>query len=511
MDTRNGATVQWATYHLPTLINGSGGAQAAFGYGPDRQRKEQDSNYVSDGASGVETTVYVFGLYESETTSYQHHSKYFIDTPGGTKVVYDIPSRSCPALTYITSDHLGSASLFVNDAGSVIMNESFSAYGYRRSSNWSGPLSPTASDYATIAGTTRRGYTEAFHESLDNLALIHMNGRVYDPVIGRFLSPDPSPGSLLLSQSWNPYSYVMNQPTRLTDPTGLHSEYTACPNGCHQTSAADELFKDATVGQEVSCSGNCGGTERADGSSPSGGGGGAGGGGSGGTQVASPNGTSQQTAAGGTDTGDAGGNLSEVQILQPVQPAQQGINAFIAGAFHSGLSGDLGALERNAESRTPAASQHGNQQQSLPEVCVGSGCPGNWSPHEPGLVSSFIGLDDLLGVATSALLDSLGCKSESCQLAASLFIPALRLKGVPGKYTLTTTVEKNLATRPYLNSPRTIDEIQSTGLGVPDPEGTPGALRYDVPGAFNGSEGIYELVIDPSNNTVYHFLFRSSP
>ena len=51
----------------------------------------------------------------------------------------------------------------------------------------------------------------------------------------------------------------------------------------------------------------------------------------------------------------------------------------------------------------------------------------------------------------------------------------------------------------------TAQEIQAAGSGVPDPGGLPGALRYDVPGSFNGSSGTYELAIDPKTNTVYHF------
>ena len=55
---------------------------------------------------------------------------------------------------------------------------------------------------------------------LDPVGLIHMNGRVYDPEIGRFLSADPhvqAPDDL---QNWNRYSYVLNNPLSFTDPTG---------------------------------------------------------------------------------------------------------------------------------------------------------------------------------------------------------------------------------------------------------------------------------------------------
>jgi RHS repeat-associated protein len=221
--TRNGNTLTWASFNLPTVIPGSGGVSANFTYGPDHQRKQQTAVYVSDGDSGTETTTYVFGLYEFQNTPAQQHNKYFIQVPGGTQIIYDIQSVSGAQTTYITADHLSSASALLSTSGSVQIEESYSAYGSRRTSNWSGPLPATSSDYTTIASTTRRGYTDGFHETLDNVALIHMNGRVYDPIAGRFLSPDPVVTQVGDSQRGNPYSYVSNRPLTLTDPTGLIS------------------------------------------------------------------------------------------------------------------------------------------------------------------------------------------------------------------------------------------------------------------------------------------------
>jgi RHS repeat-associated protein len=64
-----------------------------------------------------------------------------------------------------------------------------------------------------------RGFTG--HEHLADLGLIHMNGRIYDAVIGRFLQADPiiqAPGN---AQSHNRYSYVLNNPLSFTDPSGF--------------------------------------------------------------------------------------------------------------------------------------------------------------------------------------------------------------------------------------------------------------------------------------------------
>lgn len=56
---------------------------------------------------------------------------------------------------------------------------------------------------------------------LDNVGLIHMNGRVYDPTLARFLSVDPINQAPDNAQSYNPYSYVFNSPMMLTDPSGF--------------------------------------------------------------------------------------------------------------------------------------------------------------------------------------------------------------------------------------------------------------------------------------------------
>jgi len=52
------------------------------------------------------------------------------------------------------------------------------------------------------------------------VGLIHMNGRVYDPTSGRFISADPTVPDPLYSQSFNRYAYMYNNPLAGTDPTG---------------------------------------------------------------------------------------------------------------------------------------------------------------------------------------------------------------------------------------------------------------------------------------------------
>lgn len=148
MSTRNGSLIFWNSANQPTTIN-SGSVSSAFSYGADRQRKQQTATYTAEGDNGTETTTYVGGLMEIEATPAQVHYKHFVQVPGGTQIIYDLQSMSGTQVTYITADHLGSGNLFLSSAGTAEINESYSAYGYRRSSNWSALCRP-------VRATTQR-------------------------------------------------------------------------------------------------------------------------------------------------------------------------------------------------------------------------------------------------------------------------------------------------------------------------------------------------------------------
>ncbi len=149
--------------------------------------------------------------------------KNYVPTPSGLTIIV---SRNLNGTTpfsttaYALSDHLGSSDALVDGTagkvGNLLVQENFAPFGLRRGSNWTG--APSAPDWAAIAKTTRRGFT--FHEMLDNIGLVHMNGRVYDPNVGRFMSTDSLIGDLSDSQSVNPYAYVGNRPLSAVDPSG---------------------------------------------------------------------------------------------------------------------------------------------------------------------------------------------------------------------------------------------------------------------------------------------------
>jgi len=119
-------------------------------------------------------------------------------------------------------DHLGSVTAVSNDSGHVhdvacagvdadVM--SYDAWGARRDPN--GGSTP-ASAFALNAG--HRGFTS--QEAIPDVGLVNMNGRIYDPLLGRMLSPDSTVQFEANLQSYNRYSYVLNNPLRYTDPIG---------------------------------------------------------------------------------------------------------------------------------------------------------------------------------------------------------------------------------------------------------------------------------------------------
>ncbi|ARU54288.1 hypothetical protein OLMES_0181 [Oleiphilus messinensis] len=181
----------YTTFNKPEVIS-TASTSTIFSYGPERSRykKETDTS---------EITYYVgSGLYEEVENGAITTQKVFIDDfllvkSEGTETEYN----------YIHRDHLGSVVAMSDQDGRTIQQFSFEPFGERN---------PDNSDY------TNRGFTD--HEHLGDSGLIHMNGRVYDPVIGRFLSPDPFIQDPYNSQNYNRYSYVLNNPLSATDPSG---------------------------------------------------------------------------------------------------------------------------------------------------------------------------------------------------------------------------------------------------------------------------------------------------
>ena len=115
-------------------------------------------------------------------------------------------SRHDWRLFYYHHDVLGSAAALSDGGGRLLGRAAYSAFGECR-----GECLPA------VAGV-RRGF--GGHEQLEEVGLVHMNGRIYDPHSKQFLSPDAYQSPLYFTQAYNPYRYGLNNPFRYSDPSG---------------------------------------------------------------------------------------------------------------------------------------------------------------------------------------------------------------------------------------------------------------------------------------------------
>ena len=188
---------------VSTVTQGSN--KLTITYGPDRQRTKT----VLVNGSNTTTTLYADN-YEQRTVNGTTTTYHYVASPDGLAAVY-VKKNGTTTPYYVETDHLGSIINLFDASGTKQFSATYDAWGKQTITK-------------NAMGLTR-GYTG--HEHWNQFGLIDMNGRFYDPLIGRFLSPDPyvqAPSNL---QNFNRYSYCLNNPLKYTDPSGNISEFAA--------------------------------------------------------------------------------------------------------------------------------------------------------------------------------------------------------------------------------------------------------------------------------------------
>jgi RHS repeat-associated protein len=213
--TEKGRSEFYTSFNMPISL-GSSGLSLAFYYGPEHQRVSQISSaegttwYLNPGNSGEL-------LFEKDVRPDNSVEERHFITAGGQVVA--LVKRTTDAngavwsTRYLHRDNLGSTTAVTDENGAVVERLAYEPFGKRRY------ITGVDAPLGVITGqNTDRGFTN--HEHLDSLGLIHMNGRIYDPMVGRFVSADfliTDPYDL---QAYNRYSYVFNNPLIYTDPSG---------------------------------------------------------------------------------------------------------------------------------------------------------------------------------------------------------------------------------------------------------------------------------------------------
>ena len=178
-----------------------------FIYGSDYERLKSTFT-KSDGS--IEERLY-FGDYETFDDGNGTKHLHYVNVGRG---IHMIVVREGGIDTYYNAmtDYQGSL-LFIGDGNGDDHYFNYDAWGRHRDIS--------SLDYIGMhsgPAWINRGYTG--HEHLDAFQIINMNGRLYDPVIGRMLSPDNNIQLPYNTQNYNRYSYALNNPLRYTDPDG---------------------------------------------------------------------------------------------------------------------------------------------------------------------------------------------------------------------------------------------------------------------------------------------------
>lgn len=203
--------VHYNLFNQPDTIT-EGRWQLILYYGPDLTRWK---TVLKKNGNVVETHWYVGDSYEKATNnvgssvhnnivSGEENAKVICQQGYGTNTYY-----------YVHPDILGSWSVISRQGKRLYRSIHFDPWGNpRKFSNW------TLVDSTTLTGFSMpaRGFTG--HEHLQRFNIINMKGRLYDPVIGRFFSPDNFVQLPDFTQNYNRYSYCLNNPLTYVDPSG---------------------------------------------------------------------------------------------------------------------------------------------------------------------------------------------------------------------------------------------------------------------------------------------------
>jgi RHS repeat-associated protein len=203
-----GRTITYSSYNKPASIT-QGTRTISFVDDTEHQRFKQvtpEGNTLYIAAFGVLAEISNSGTASARWTDYL--------SVGNAKVgmrTLQVASATL-ATRYFHTDHLGSISVITNEYGVVVERLSYDAWGERRN--------PDGTDDVTgsLTSQTTRGFTG--EEQLSVSGLVHLNGRVYDPLLARMTSADPTVTDPMNAQGWNRYSYVGNDPLAFTDPSG---------------------------------------------------------------------------------------------------------------------------------------------------------------------------------------------------------------------------------------------------------------------------------------------------
>ena len=186
---------------ISTIHDPESGFRMNFSYGPDNARCDVS---LYNGFDTIQHITYIPGCdivsEKDQDGEYFHQWYYYI----GDGVLYYRDSYGNTDTYYTYTDNIGSITRIYDGNGDLQFSAKYDPWGKQTN---------VTNNIGLI-----RGYTG--HEHIWPFGLINMNGRLYDPFVGRFLSTDNFVQEPLNAQNFNRYSYCLNNPLKYNDPSG---------------------------------------------------------------------------------------------------------------------------------------------------------------------------------------------------------------------------------------------------------------------------------------------------
>jgi RHS repeat-associated protein len=253
MLTGNGRTATWASFNKPLTIANANNT-INFYYDTNLERYKEVASTCKDYHGTTSSTCVKYLInpapgtgihFEKETNGSITTNRHYLYAGANNNIigVYTTRSDGTNATNYFHKDNLGTVNVITDAGGLVTERVSFDAFGKRRNVN--GSDDPTN---AIRSLATHQGFTLQEHLDDGGLGLVHMNGRIYEPLLGRFMGADPIITEPTNMQSLNRFSYVINNPLNLKDPSGYSwvSEFFSNPG-----SAVSSFVTNLTNGNAI--------------------------------------------------------------------------------------------------------------------------------------------------------------------------------------------------------------------------------------------------------------------
>lgn len=241
LTSARGEQLDWLPSGLPWRVRRGAQGETKYAHDPFGGRfSKTDTRSLG----GVTRRVTINGLFEFHGNGQAGQAANTFNVFANGRVVAQVRANavtSARSVRFVHRDQLGSPEVTTTESSGqveVVERAKYEPFGERRY-----PWALAQPIKKAHGATSTLGFTG--HEPDEDIGFVNMRGRLYDAAAGRFISPDPLAGGR--AQRLNRYSYVLNSPASLIDPSGLGD----CPSGevaCISTSGGDQYTGAGTSG-----------------------------------------------------------------------------------------------------------------------------------------------------------------------------------------------------------------------------------------------------------------------